>query len=371
MASNLSAPSVARLVLEDGTEFHGFSFGSTSPTTSCSGEVVFNSTMVGYCESLTDPTLAGQILTLTWPLVGNTGVPPQAEENGLQKFFESKRIWVNGLIVSEYSPQYSHWNAVRSLGDWLAEEGVPAITGVDTRALAQHLRDKGTMSGKILIEGVAANEKPANKNLVAEVSCNEVIEYEPTATAGNNGKTPTVVLVDCGVKNNVIRSLTSRGVKVVRVPWNHDFTTMNYDGLVISNGPGDPSAAEETVANIQKAIKIGKPIFGICFGNLLLGKAAGAKTFRLRFGHHTSNQPVQQCGTDRTHVTPQNHGYALDPLGLASGWEQWFVNLNDKTCEGIRHKTAPFFGTQFHPENCGGPKNSENIYDMFVKTIKK
>ena len=375
----------ARLVLEDGTIFTGESFGATR---CCSGEVIFNTSMFGFCETLTDPTFAGQILTLTWPLIGNCGVPPQTEDRGVRQFFESNRIWPRGLVVSEYSEKYSHWHAVRSLADWLKEENIPALTGVDTRAIAKHLREKGTMLGTIEIAGedemavAAGNSKtatdsaakddtdPRKTNLFSTVSCKEIIEYEPNADEiGNKKSVPRVVLVDCGTKNSVIRNLLKRGAKVIRVPWNHDFTAMDYDGVVISNGPGDPGFASETVANVKKALDRGKPIFGICMGNLILGKAAGAGTFRLRFGHHSSNQPVQLCGTDRTHVTPQNHGFAIDPLRLSDGWEQWFINLNDGTCAGLRHKTKPFFSVQFHPENCGGPKNSENIYDLFFTKI--
>jgi len=354
----------AKLILEDGTEFHGFSFGSPRNTT---GELIFNTTMVGYCELLTDPTFAGQVLTLTWPLVGNSGVPPQTEDRSVRQFFESNRIWPCGLVVSEYSPQYSHWNAVRSLGDWLKEEGVPAITGIDTRALTKRIREKGSTLGRIVVENgeKVENGDPRKCNLTAEVSCKEIIEYEPSSKPSS-----TILLVDLGTKNSVIRNLTSRGAKVVRVPWNHDFTTMEYDGLVLSNGPGDPAFLGEVVEKIKKAINLGKPIFGIGMGNLLLGQAAGAGTIRLPFGHRTSNQPVRLCGTDRTHITPQNHSFAVDPAGLPSDWEQWFVNLNDGTCEGIRHKTKPFFGVQFHPEHCGGPQNRENIYDLFFERLK-
>jgi len=354
----------AKLVLEDGTEYHGFSFGSPRNTT---GELIFNTSMVGYCELLTDPTFAGQVLTLTWPLVGNSGVPPQTEDRSVRQFFESNRIWPCGLVVSEYSPHYSHWNATRSLGDWLTEEGVPAITGIDTRSLAKRIREKGTMLGKIIVEGGTTDEgSEESRNLTAKVSCKEIIEYSPLTT---NHSPLTTILLDLGVKNNVLRNLLSRGAKVIRVPWDYDFTKLEYDGLVLSNGPGDPAFLGEAVENIKKAITIGKPIFGIGMGNLLLGQAAGAETFRLPFGHHSSNQPVRLCGTDRTYVTPQNHNFAIDPKRLESDWEPWFTNLNDGTCEGIRHKTKSFFATQFHPEHCGGPKGRENIYDLFFTRL--
>ncbi len=357
----------ARLVLEDGTEFFGESFGAPHST---SGEVVFNTAVSGYCETLTDPSCIGQILTMTWPIFGAYGVPPLTEEAGMRRFFESNRIWPRGLVVTEYSPEYSHWNAVRSLGDWLREEDVPAITGIDTRALAKKIRDQGTMLGKIVIEDEKIEEfsDPIKSNLIAEVSCREIIEYVPET--GRSDANPTIVLLDCGTKNSTIRALLDRGANVVRVPWDYDFADMPYDGLLISDGPGDPHFAEETVANIKKAFEIGKPIFGIGMGHLLLGRAAGAEAFRLRFGHHGHNQPVVQCNTDRAFVTNQHHTFALDPLRLSTGWEEWFVNLNDGSCEGIRHKHAPFFGVQFSPNLSEGSKNAENFYETFFSKLK-
>lgn len=367
--------STARLVLEDGTTFEGTSFGASSST---AGEVVFNTAMTGYPESLSDPSYAGQILTMTWPLVGNYGVPPHSRKDGILQFFESERIWPRALVVSEYSQKFSHWNAVESLSDWLQREGIPAITGVDTRALTKRLREKGTMLGKLLIEGQNQPDyyDPGKFNLLAECSCSDVSEFSagndadllPQAkTYSVNGRKPRIVLVDCGAKSNIIRSLIYRNATVIRVPWNCDFTSFDFDGVMLSNGPGDPAWASETVEVLKKAFERNRPIFGICMGNQILARAAGAETYRLRYGHRGHNQPVILPGTHQTWITSQNHGYAVDPLRLSDDWEASYVNLNDGTCEGIRHKTKPFFSVQFHPEACGGPKDSGVLFDQFLK----
>ncbi len=362
----------ARLVLEDGSVFPGESFGSAS---SCAGEVVFNTAMTGYTESLTDPSYAGQILTMTWPLVGNYGVPPHVQENGFQKFFESENIQVKGLVVSEYSQTYSHWNAVESLSDWLKRESVPGITGIDTRALTKRLREKGTMLGKIIYDAPEGSKSaepdfydPSKENLIQKCSCSQITEFK-LPQSGSAARSPRIVLVDCGAKNNIIRSLINRNATVIRVPWNYDFSTLDYDGVMLSNGPGDPAMAGETVENIRKALEINKPIFGICMGNQLLARAAGATTYRLRYGHRGHNQPVILPGTTQTWITSQNHGYAVDPLRLKDDWECSYVNLNDGTCEGIRHKSKPFFSVQFHPEACGGPRDSGVLFDRFLELV--
>ncbi|MDO4575300.1 MAG: glutamine-hydrolyzing carbamoyl-phosphate synthase small subunit [Planctomycetia bacterium] len=364
--------STARLVLEDGSIFEGKSFGAE---VSMAGEVVFNTAMTGYTESLSDPSYAGQILTMTWPLVGNYGVPPHTEKDGFSEFFESNRIWVKGLVVSEYSEYYSHWHAVESLSDWLKREGIPAISGVDTRALTKRLREKGTMLGKLLVECEAKFPDmdfydPGRENLIAQCSCSEVSEFLPSGKPAANASAPRVVLVDCGAKNNILRSLLNRGAGVIRVPWNYDYTGLDFDGVMLSNGPGDPSHAGETVEILKKALERNKPIFGICMGNQLLARAAGAETFRLRYGHRGHNQPVIFPGTHQTWITSQNHGYAVDPLRLHDAWEATYVNLNDGTCEGIRHRTKPFFSVQFHPEACGGPKDSGVLFDRFLEMVR-
>lgn len=354
----------AVLVFEDGTRFKGFSFGAAR---SVSGEVVFNTAMVGYPETLTDPSYRGQILALTYPLVGNYGVPPRDREGGILKNFESGAIHVSALVVSDYSGEYSHWNAEKSLGQWLAESGVPAIYGVDTRMLAKHIREEGAMLGKVVVEGTeepAAFDDPNLRNLVAEVSCTAPVTY-------GEGGDLTVALIDCGVKNNIIRSLVRRGAKVVCVPWDFDVTTIEYDGLMLANGPGNPETAAETIENIRRAMAAGKPIFGICMGNQLLAIAAGASTYKLKYGHRGHNQPVIEAGTQSTLITSQNHGYAVDEATLPADWEPWFVNLNDGTNEGIRHRAKPFSSVQFHPEATSGPVDPEILFDRFVETIRK
>lgn len=353
------------LVLSDGTRFHGKSFGYDAPV---AGEVVFNTAMMGYPESLTDPSYEGQLLTLTFPLVGNYGVPPfTMEENGIPSFMESERIHASALIVSDYSDYYSHWNAVESLSEWLKREKVTGITGIDTRELTKVLRENGVMMGKILFDEnpeLIPEADYAGVNFVDRVSCKEIIRY-------NEGAGKKVVLVDCGVKANIIRSLLSRGVEVIRVPWNYDYTDMEFDGLFLANGPGDPDMCEESVNIIRKQIsRSRKPICGICMGNQLLAKAGGATIYKLKYGHRSHNQPVRQVGTNKCYVTSQNHGYAVDAKTLEADWEELFVNMNDGSNEGIRHKNNPWFSSQFHPEACSGPVDTSFIFDKFIDTLK-
>ena len=355
------------LQLSDGTEFHGKSFGYEQPV---AGEVVFNTAMMGYPESLTDPSYAGQLLTMTFPLVGNYGVPPFTfdKQTGLPDFMESDRIYASALIVSDYSEQYSHWNAVESLGEWLQREKVPGITGIDTRELTKVLREHGVMMGKILFDDEPNNVPEADYegvNFVDRVSVKEIVRY-------NEGAGRKVVLVDCGVKANIIRELIQRGVEVVRVPWNYDYTDMEFDGLFLANGPGDPDMCSEAVEIIRKQMsRSRKPICGICIGNQLLSKAAGATIYKLKYGHRGHNQPVRMVGTQKCFITSQNHGYAVDARTLDKDWEELFVNMNDASNEGIRHKENPWFSSQFHPEACSGPVDTEFMFDKFVETLKQ
>ncbi|MBR3485824.1 MAG: glutamine-hydrolyzing carbamoyl-phosphate synthase small subunit [Bacteroidales bacterium] len=352
----------ATLRLEDGREFTGWSFGFEGPS---QGEIVFSTAMVGYPESLTDPSYSGQILCVSFPLVGNYGIPEeQPDAEGLCTRFESERIHVRGLVISDYSEKYSHWDAAKSLDQWLKEQRIPGICGIDTRALVQLLRDEGAKLGAIVPEGFpvpATFADPNLENQVALVSCREVKRY-------GSGK-KRVVLVDCGVKHQIIRCLTSRGVEVTRVPWDYDFNQLEWDGLFVSNGPGNPALCETTVRHLQVALQGNKPIFGICMGNQLLGRAAGGSTFKLKYGHRSHNQPVRLCGTDRCFITSQNHGFALDTATLGTDWEPMFVNLNDGTNEGIRHKTKPFFSAQFHPEASSGPVDTEFLFDEFISKL--
>ena len=377
------------LILDDGTRFRGQSFGYEKPV---AGEVVFNTAMTGYPESLTDPSYAGQLMTLTYPLVGNYGVPPfTIEGNGLATFMESEKIHAEAIIVSDYSENYSHWNAVESLADWLKREHVPGITGIDTRELTKVLREHGVMMGRIVFDDAMDNgewkmDNYGEVNYVDRVSCKDIIVY-----AGGESKTfpvssskeelnsqlstfhsqlKKVVLVDCGVKTNILRCLLRRNVEVIRVPWNYDFNGLQFDGLFISNGPGDPDTCDAAVQNIRRAMQNEKlPIFGICMGNQLLSKAGGAKIYKLKYGHRSHNQPVRMVGTDRCFITSQNHGYAVDNNTLGADWEPLFINMNDGSNEGIRHKRNPWFSAQFHPEAASGPTDTEFLFDEFVKLL--
>ena len=350
----------ARLVLEDGTVYEGTSFGYEK---SVSGEVVFYTAMTGYPESLTDPSYRGQILVPTYPMIGNYGVPVDDERDGISKFFESDKIHCKALVISDYSSRYSHWNSQKSLGDWLKEQQIPGLFGIDTRALTQKLRDHGAMLGKILFDDEDIPFYDPNKdNIVAEVSTKKIMEY-------GNGKYK-VVLVDCGVKNNILRCLLKRDVTVKRVPWNYDFTKEKFDGIFLSNGPGDPSRCEETIEHIRKALKGNTPIMGICLGNQLMARAAGASTYKLKYGHRSHNQPVMNPGGTRCYITSQNHGFAIDETTLPTDWEPLFVNVNDGTNEGIRHKKKLFFSAQFHTEASSGPVDTEFLFDNFIAAMK-
>jgi len=353
------------LELEDGTRFEGVSFGAEK---SIAGECVFQTGMVGYPESLTDPSYRGQILVMTFPLIGNYGVPPHTrdEKSGLLKYFESEKIWISGLIVSDYSDQPSHWNSVQTLSQWLKENNIPALFGIDTRALTKKIRERGVLLGKIEFGQEKIDlEDPNKRNLVDEVSTKEVKIY------GEGDK--TILAIDCGMKDNQIRCLLERKVKVKRVPWNHDITKeTGYDGIFISNGPGDPTMCGPLVHRLQTLLQREPaiPIFGICMGNQILGLAAGAKTYKMKYGNRGQNQPCTDLLTGRCHLTSQNHGFAVDTESLPVDWEPFFVNANDKTNEGIRHKTKPFFSVQFHPEAKCGPVDTFYLFDQFLCMVR-
>lgn len=354
------SPRAATLVLADGSQWPGFHCGGLTGT---HGEVVFNTGMTGYPESLTDPSYAGQILVFTYPLLGNYGVPGDEREEGLLRGFESERIQVRAMVAAEIGAEYEHWHSVRSLPGWLEEQGVPAIYGVDTRALTRRLREAGVMRGRLEVEGAETPPAVETANWAATVSVREPVEY----AAGKK----TLALVDCGVKNNIIRAFLRRGFTVLRVPWDYDFLSLGADGIVLSNGPGDPAACAATVENVRRALGGRTPILGICLGSQILGLAAGARTYKLKYGHRGHNQPCAEAGTKRCYITSQNHGYAVAADSLPQDWREWFVNYNDGSNEGILHISRPFFGAQFHPEASPGPDDTEFIFDMFSRAVRQ
>lgn len=340
-----------KLYLEDGTVVEGKSFGANK---TASGEVVFNTGMTGYVESLTDPSYAGQILVCTYPLIGNYGVPDR-------KTWESQKIQISGLVVAEYSENYSHHTAKESLSQWLKENGIPAITGVDTRALTKKLRERGVMLGTLGEKAPKKFTDPNDENLVAKVSPKERKVY-------GNGPV-RIVLIDCGAKENIVRSLSRPETTVIRVPWDYDFTNEDYRALVISNGPGDPTQCLATIEHIRAAMKAKKPIVGVCLGNQLLALAAGAKTYKLKYGHRGQNQPCIDQETGRCYITSQNHGFAVDSKTLPHGWTEWFTNANDGSNEGIAHSSMPWRSVQFHPEASPGPTDTSWIFDRFIADL--
>jgi carbamoyl-phosphate synthase small subunit len=355
--------------LENGASFAGYSFGKYGET---DGEVVFNTGMTGYPEALTDPSYSGQILVFTYPLIGNYGIPEfkkKVREGFIQNGFESNKIQVRGVVISNYSFEYSHSDAVMSLDEWLKENDVPGIYGVDTRELTKVLRTKGVMLGKISVQTglrlVSTKVADPNlQNLAAEVCVKKPVMY------GNKKSRKKILLIDCGVKNNILRNFLKRGVQVIRVP--HDFdpvtSEFDYDGIFISNGPGDPKMCKATIRNLRSSFKLKMPIFGICLGSQILGLASGADTYKLKFGHRSQNQPCMDS-SGRCFITSQNHGYAVDTKTLKRGWEEWFVNNNDGTNEGIKHRSKPWFAVQFHPESSPGPNDTGWLFDMFMDLI--
>jgi len=387
---------MASLVLIDGTVFTGESFGAEVDT---DGEVVFNTGMVGYPESMTDPSYCGQILTFTYPLIGNYGVPSEERsEWGFSQNYESEDIHVRGIIVAKESRDFSHQSAVSSLHEWMKHHKVPGISGIDTRALTKKLRETGVMLGRIIQDSLTPNpspdgrgelpspfggragdggagiEDPNDRNLVAEVCCRGPITYEPKLPEGQAEPVAAIMAYDCGIKRNILRSWLKRGVRVHLVPWDYDLrkTDLAYDGLFISNGPGDPKKADKTIEQIRWALNKNIPTFGICLGNQLLALAIGGDTYKLKYGHRGANQPCIEWKNGkpgrRCIITSQNHGFAVSEK-LPTGWEIWFSNANDGTVEGIRHESGRFASIQFHPEATPGPEDANYLFDEFLKVL--
>lgn len=352
------------LVLSDGSVYEGEVFGYDKPT---SGELAFNTAMTGYPESLSDPSYAGQIVLATYPLQGNYGLPSWEKDDKIDApiNYEGDRLYPKAFIVHDLSEDYSHWNASESLSEGLKKHKVVGLSGIDTRALTKKLRQSGAMMGKILIENEAdvAFINYDEINLVDEVSCKEPIIYE--------GGEKKIVLIDCGVKYNIIRNLLSRNLTVIRVPWDYDFTELEFDGLFISNGPGNPKLLTKTVEHIKKTIEKGIPTAGICLGNQLIALAIGADIKKMQYGHRSHNQPVRMVGTNTCFITSQNHGFEVDDSSLPEGWSRYFTNLNNDGNEGLIHESGKFFSVQFHPEATGGPTDTLFIFNDFVAQLNK
>ena len=346
----------ATLILENGMHFKGEAFGAPVPV---SGEVVFNTGMVGYPEALTDPSYYGQMLVSTYPLIGNYGVPAAGDRDMRAPNRESSRIQTAAFIISGLSREYSHWNAAQGLDAWLKEEGVPGISGIDTRALTKVLREHGSMPGKIVHGGRDIPFYDPNiDQLIEKVTVPRPVEY-------GKGGSKTLLLLDLGCKNSIISALLKRDFHIIRVPYYQDTSDYAWDGIVLSSGPGDPAQYSFMTDRVRALLETRKPVLGICLGHQLLALAAGAKTYKLPYGHRSQNQPVLDRLSGRAYVTTQNHGYAVDTRSIPSSWIPWFENINDGTNEGLWHKNLPVLSTQFHPEASPGPVDTGFVFDEF------
>lgn len=359
----------AVLALEDGRLFHGTSLGAPVEV---GGEVVFTTTMTGYQEVATDPSFGGEIVTFTYPLIGNYGVTPDDDE--------SWRPWVAGLVLREYCDEPSNWRSVGGFDAYLKRHGVPAIVGVDTRALTRHLRDRGLLRGVLVPDrrGLTDAELTArarNAQLPSEYNAVDAASLrEPRTTGDQHGK--HVVMLDCGHKQNIVRSLERRGLRVTVVPWDTPFKTivdLRPDGVTTSPGPGDPENVQDAVATVGQIVEAEIPFMGICLGHQLLALSIGARTSRLPFGHRGGNQPVKDLATGRVHITSQNHGFKVEAAGIPaeSGWRVGKINLNDGSVEGLEHASRPAFSVQYHPEGSPGPQDNQYLFDRFVKLLDR
>ena len=354
MQPDHNATQPGHLILSSGEVFHGFL--PNWQNADVFGEVVFNTSMVGYVEAMTDPSYAGQLLTFTYPLIGNYGVPKQQD-------WESNKIHAAAIIVSEAAQFYSHHQAKESLFDWCQSQGVPILFGVDTRALAKTISHQGVCPAVVSL----SDKKPSEfvdinqQHLVKQVSISEPV------TVGEGDK--TIIAVDCGMKENIMRHLSQFPVTIKRVPFDYDFTNEDYDAVFFSNGPGDPAMCTETIAIAQKVLQGDKPVFGICLGSQIMALAMGAQTYKLPFGHRAQNHPCIEEGTDKCVLTSQNHGFCIKEDSLPDEWRVLYRNLNDNTVQGIAHKSKPFFSVQFHPEEAPGPVDTQFLFHRFYETI--
>ncbi|MGI0046279.1 MAG: glutamine-hydrolyzing carbamoyl-phosphate synthase small subunit [Nitrosotalea sp.] len=364
-----------KLVLEDGTVFDGIGFGYS---TTVFGEAVFNTGMVGYTEALTDPSYSGQILTLTYPLVGNYGVPDFSakDSDGIKKYFESDMIQPRGLVIHELSLTASHWNLAMTLDEWMYNEKIPGIYGIDTRELTMKLRTSGVMMAALAVSEQEIDENELKKKLASAKKYNDeefmdVVSVKEPQVYGSGSE--AVVIVDTGVKNAILRDVRQLGYKVIRVPWNYPvdkILSYNPKGVVISNGPGDPVKCVETMKTAKTLIDKNIPTLGICLGAQILGLAGGATTYKLKYGHRGQNKSCIDMDTKQVYVTSQNHGYCLDPESLKkTDFGLWFSNTDDKTVEGIKHKEKKIIAVQFHPEASPGPFDCMFIFEELRKLI--
>ena len=363
-----------KLILSDGTVLNGEGFGYS---TRVFGELVFNTGMVGYTETLSDPSYSGQILTLTYPLIGNYGVPDPSikDSDGISKFFESDRIQSRGLVVHDLSMMASHWNMSMTLDEWLNKENVPGISGIDTRALTKKLRTGGVMMAALVVSSKEIDDEEIKKQLTSTQDYNsekfmDMVSTKEEQVFGNEKQ--TVVVIDTGVKNAIIRNIRNLGYKVVKVPWNtpiEKILSHKPKGVVISNGPGDPQNCPETIATAKSLIDKNIPTLGICLGAQIIGLAGNADTYKLKYGHRGQNKPCINLDDNHVYVTSQNHGYCINPDSLKnSDFDLWFTNADDKTVEGIKHKKQKCIAVQFHPEASPGPYDCKFIFEK-LKTL--
>ena len=361
-------PTHMKLVLEDGTEMSGTTFGHADAVF---GEVVFNTGMTGYVETLTDPSYRGQILVSTYPLVGNYGVPAPRRPGAMDRPYESDRIQVQGLVVQTYVDHHSHHEATRSLSQWMESERVPGITGIDTRTLTRRLREHGTMLGWLFPAEMGLDEAKRSARAI-EMQDEVFRSVAPAETIHHKGGDLRILVIDAGVKDNIVRSLLERGASVIRAPYHARLAelALGADGILIGNGPGDPKDLKPLIEQVRLMLAgYRRPVMGVCLGNQILALAAGGDTYKLPYGHRGVNQPVQDLLTRRCYVTSQNHGYAVRDDALPADWEPWFVNINDGTNEGIRSRLKPFFSVQFHPEASPGPRDAAYLFDDFLRTV--